>query len=259
MNLKRIATACLVLASVAAAQPRLKVKAPSSYQPGDMVSDSTVLLDRQLRTVRLADLIDAETRVAVLVIFGGGARKPPGDEPLRGGLWCEDSYDDLSIQRALLHHFKDRPVQFIPVAVPPVYHHQFGYSEGVFLEHPDDHPAYRKAAQSFVEATEELRRADLIPYPTIYYDPKFRLAQNRKEWVLDADFGEIFSWQGKLKWHLDPRKYGTPTIWLLDGQGRVLSDPFFGNDYDGDPPQINYGFHTIRERIEQYLEKEAGG
>ncbi len=254
MNLIRIATVSFVVTSVAVAQPRLKVRAPSSYQVGDVVSAGTVLLDREMQTVRLADLLDSRTQVAVLVIFGGGASRPAGAEPLRGGIWCEDSYDDLSIQRALVHQFTDRPVQFIPVAVPPVYHHQFGYPKGVFLEHSDNHPAYLKAARSFIEATEELRRADMIPYQTIYYDPKFRLAQNRKERDLGPEFGQIFDWQGKLKWQLDPRKYGTPTIWLLDGQGRILSEPFFGNEYDGDPPQINYGFHDLRKRIEQFLE-----
>lgn len=256
MKLTSISAAGLVLALVAGAQPRLKVKSPTSYVPGDAIDEATFVLDRQLQDIRLTDLIDAETQVAVLIIFGGGAAEAPGDEPLRGGLWCEDSYDDLALQRALLHHFKERPVQFIPVAVPPVYHRQFGYPEGVFLEHPDDHPACRRAAQDFVEATEKQRVAGVIPYPSIYYDPKFRLAQNRSERELGTSFGKIFEWQGKLKWHQDPRTYGTPTIWLLDNQLRVLSEPFFGNDYDGDPPQINYGFHDVRKRIEEHLEQK---
>lgn len=235
-------------------QPRLIVEEPQGYRVGERISEEAFVLDKEMVPHRIRDLIKPDVRVAVMVIFGGDFKTAPEEEKFRGPLWCEDSFDDLAVQRALVHAFKDRPVQFIAVAVPPVYHaKRFGWTDDVFLSRPDDSPEYREAAQTFIEATEREVRNGLLPFEEVYYDPKFRLAQNRKERELGPEFGPVYEWQGKLKWAEDGRKYGTPTIWLLGRDGEILTEPLFGNDYDADPPEVNYGYQDARELIERLL------
>ena len=103
----------------ATAQPRLSWQKATHYEVGDQIDPAVFVHDRRMGKVRLLDLIDSEARVAVLVLFGGGIKELPPGRKKRGPLWCEDSFDDLPIQRALLGAFKDRPVQFIPIAIPP--------------------------------------------------------------------------------------------------------------------------------------------
>ncbi len=236
-------------------QPRLIVKKSDTYRVGDRLDADLVLFDKDFNEKRLLELIKPGTRVAVLIVFGGGMESHPDEEEFRGPLWCEDSFDDLGVQRALVQAFKNQAVQFIPIAVPPVYHaDSYGWDEDDFLGKPDESEVFQAAARSFIEKTEKEVRNGLLPYQAVFYDPKFRLAQNREERELNADFGRIYPWQGKLKWHQDGRKYGTPTLWFISGEGEVLAAPLFGNDYDGDPPEINYGYHDARKLIEGLLE-----
>src|SRR5690606_9415278 len=157
-------------------QPRLVTSAPAGYQVGERIDPNTTVLERDRSTVRLVDLIRDDTQVAVLIIFGGALlQKPP--EPFRGELWCRDSFDDLGIQRALVHYFKNQPVQFIAVAVPPVYGpDRYGYPDHVFLREPDTSSLYQQALSGFIDATESLRENSLLPFESIYYDPRFHLA-----------------------------------------------------------------------------------
>lgn len=235
--------------------PRLVTTEPASYVPGEKIDPSIWLLDNQLQRVRLIDILKPDTRVALLIFFGGAAADFP-DAEARGPLWCEDSFDDLAVQRAAYHEFLDNPsVQFIPVAVAPVYHaERFGFGDDVFLSRPDHSPEYIQAVRSFVDLTEAARATTLLPFEAIYYDPKHRLAQNRKERELGEGFGEIYPWQGQFKWHGDPRRYGTPTIWFLGPDGKVLHSPLVGNDYDAESPEINYGYRELKQIIEQLLE-----
>ena len=236
------------------AQPRLKSSAPLSYQVGDTVDGSILLHDKSMTAFRLADLIQPETRIVVIILFGGGAQESPQGRPMRGGIWCEDSFDDLGVQRALVRHFADLPVQFLPVAVPPVYSRGYGFEPDSFLGRPDEDETYLAQARRFIEATERLLKSEILPFGKVFYDPKMRLAQNRRERSLGPEFGKRYLWQGKLKWHLDARKYGTPTIWILDGQGKVLREPFIGNEYDSEPPHVSYGFHDLKREIARLLE-----
>lgn len=237
-------------------KPRLVMGGSTSYQTGEMADESIWLLDQQLNRVHLGELIRTETEVAVLILFGGAAAQFPESRSYRGPLWCEDSFDDLSVQRALVNYFKKDPrVQFIPVAIPPVYGaSRFGFAEDVFLSEADNSPEYRQAVERFISHTEAAKTGSLLPFEEIYYDPKNRLAQNRGQRQLDETFGEIYPWQGKFKWHLDPRKYGTPTIWLLGGNLEILQDPFVGNDYDSGPPEIYYNFTDLKQAIEKHLQ-----
>jgi len=235
-------------------QPKLIVSNPSSYVPGERVDPETLVLDAGMKEVRLLSQVKAENRLVVLVMFGGGFEAPP-EEPIRGPLWCQDSFDDLSVQRALVAEFAELPVQFIAIAVPPVFSpERYGFGEDVFLAQGAETSQFAEAFRSFVKATEKEIETSLLPFDTVYYDPKARLTQNKDSADLGPDYGEIYPWQGKLKWYLDPRKYGAPTIWLLSSAGEVLSEPFWGNDYDSDPPEINYGFHELREAVAAALE-----
>lgn len=243
-----------LLGPAVASQPRLLSTAPETYQVGDRIDAETFVLDRERQPRRILDLVRPGTRVLVLVLFGGAHRTPPAGEPFRGPLWCEDSFDDLGVQRALVRHFQDRPVQFLPVAVPPVYNPtRYGYPDDVFLGKPEDSRAYRSAVKTFIARTEEQRRSGLLPFGEIFYDPKFRLAQNRRERTLGPEYGTVYPWQGKLRWQQDPRKYGTPILWILSPDGTVLQEPFFANDYDSSPPQISYGFLEVKAAIEKWL------
>jgi len=258
MKLKGLLVLLLVVSSMTPlfCQPKLVLKAADSYEVGDQISEVTFVLDKDMKQVTLRKLIKPETRVVVLIFFGGGMKSPPDRAEFRGTLWCEDSFDDLSVQRALFHTFKDSAVQFLPVAVPPVYRPKaYGWGERDFLGSPDDSDGYLQAARSFIKATEREVASGLIPFPEVYYDPKFRLAQNRGERELGPEYGTVYDWQGKLKWHQDARRYGAPTIWFLSSDGTVLAEPFFGNDYDSDPPEIYYGFAEGRDLIERLLEE----
>ena len=103
--------------------------------------------------------------------------------------------------------------------------------------------------------TEDLKKSTVIPFETIYYDPKARLLQDMEDKELSPEYGEIREWQGMFKWYEDPRRYGAPTIWLLDSSGKILTEPFWGNDYGSSPPQINYGFAELKEAIVKLLDE----
>ncbi len=220
------------------AQPRLVTENPNSYVPGNRIDSAVTVLDREMNSVRLTDLIKPESKVVVLVLFGGGAVHTTSRSPL----WCADSFDDLAVQRALVHFCKGSPVQFVAVAVPPAYSpDRFGYKD-VFLNGDRSSVEYRQEVQRFIEATESQRKIGLLPYDQVYYDPQLALMRKGSS-----------PWEGNLKWHLDMRKYGVPTIWLLDGKGTVLQAPFWGNEYASDPPHVNYGFADLKAAVEGYL------
>lgn len=232
---------------------------PSSdtYGVGDRIDPEMFVLDSKLKPVPLLELIPPGTRVAAVIVFGGAAQRVPSGEPFRGPLWCLDSFDDLPVQRALVKYFHGKPVEFIPVAVPPVYNPtRYGFGENVFLGFPERAKEYERAVRQFVAQTEKARTEGLLPFNKIYYDPKFRLPQNKGARDLGPEFGKIFEWQGKLRWSEDPRTYGTPIIWLVGPEGKILRVPFFGNDYDSAPPEINYDYHTVKEAVERWLEPQ---
>ncbi|MFB3905380.1 MAG: hypothetical protein ACE15E_18180 [Acidobacteriota bacterium] len=225
-------------------QPRLQLEKPYGYQVGEKIDKAVEVLDANLQPHSLVGLIKPETKVLVLVEFGGFAARIP-ERKFRGPLWCEDSFDDLAVQRALVAAFQHAPVQFIGIAVPPVYNPPaYGYSENVFLGLPETSPEYAANVRRFIDGTKELVKKGLIPFEQVYYDPKYRLAEK----------GEAATWQGKMRWHLDPRKYGLPIIWLIGPQGEILQEPFFSNDYTSDPPQIMYQFQDLKAAIEKYLD-----
>jgi hypothetical protein len=235
---------CLTAAGFSG-QPKLVLSEISSYQPGDRIAPDTTVLDENLVPVQLLGQLEPNTEVFVLVIFGGGAAKIPAG-PFRGPLWCQDSFDDLAIQRALVNSVGEDPVEVIGVAVPPVFApEKYGYPADLFLTASDDSPAYQSALKAFVEKTVRIRESSLIPFSKLYFDPRMAL--------LSKEGGEVSGnpgWLGRFKWHLDPRHYGAPTIWIFDRSGTVLREPFWGNEYGASPSDVRYGFQDLEAAVE---------
>ena len=213
------------------------------YRPGERVEASVSFLDRDQRLVTLADQVSEYGKVLFLAIFGGAHARKPADK--RGQLWCVDSSDDLSLQRTIYFNYVNEGVTFVPVATPPVYSgSSYGYPADVFLVEEEESPAYQSALAEFIVKTEALKEDGTIPFDPIFYDPRFRLLDNPNEHAHVPAYGPVHPWQGRFKWHQDHQRYGTPTIWLLDNQLRVIREPFWGNVYEAVPPQINY---TVRD------------
>ena len=64
-------------------------------------------------------------------------------------------------------------------------------------------------------------------------DPRFRLLDNSNEHEHVPAYGSTYPWQGRFKWSEDEQRYGTPTIWLLDGRLRVIRTPFWETSTKG--------------------------
>jgi len=262
----RIASACLGVALVSLlasdlgggllfAQPRLVVEKPFGYQVGDVIEPDVFVFDKDMQKRPLLSLFDKQAKVVVISLLGGSAKTTPQENVHRGPLWCEDSFDDLSVQRALLSHFRGQPVQFIAIAVPPVLNSSpYGFPAGVFLQKVEEDPEFISNAKEFIEATEKQRTNGLLPFSDVFYDPKFRLGIKADSNHVTSAYGPAFPWQGKLKWHLDLRSYGLPALWLLGPGGTVLREPFFANDYDSNPPQLLYEFKDLKSAVEELLD-----
>ncbi len=252
-SIRGIILAAFLMAVSALSQPRLIVPEPGSYLPGDRIDSATFLYDSEGRRVLLEDLFRPEHKAVVLCLLGGAAEGPPYGSR-RGNLWCEDSFDDLALQRALVSFFEGQDVRFIAVAIPQVLSPGPEGQENIFLAAPGNRDFPEKFSK-FIADTEKERVSSLLPFAEVYYDPRGRLILGSSALGDSAPgYGEIYGWQGKFKWHLDPRTYGLPSIWLLKGDGTVACEPFWGNDYDASPPQISYGYEEIKAAVEKLLE-----
>jgi hypothetical protein len=105
-----------------------------------------------------------------------------------------------------------------------------------------------------VEKTEALKEDGTLPFDPIFYDPRFRLLDNPNEHEHVPAYGPVHPWQGRFKWFEDDQRYGTPTIWLLDKELRVLREPFWGNVYEGVPVQLNYTVRDVIKALDQCLD-----
>ncbi len=224
----------------------------SCYRPGNEVDPSVFFLDPKGRLVTLGDQVDESTKVLYLLIFGGAYAKKKPDE--RGRLWCGDSSDDMAVHRTVYFNYAGEGVTFVPVAAPPVYSTGYGFKEDVFLTEPESSAAYQNSLAEFIEKTEVLKKDGTLPFDSIFYDPRFRLLDNSNEHEHVPAYGSIYPWQGRFKWSEDEQRYGTPTIWLLDGRLRVIRTPFWGNVYEGVPVQINYTVRDVIRALDEALE-----
>lgn len=235
-------------------QPRLIVPESDSYLSGESIDAEVAVWTAEGEKVRLIDLWDSTHQVVVLVLLGGAARNPESDSR-RGGLWCEDSFDDLAVQRALVSWARDKPVSVIAVAIPDVLSPEEDGSGNILLEKEEDSVFFREEFSGFVNRTEKERASSILPFDRIFYDPRGKLILGEDSLgKVSAGYGEIQDWQGKFKWHMDPRTYGLPTVWILTGDGKIAGEPFWGNDYDSSPPLVSYGFRELKDAVESLLD-----
>lgn len=221
---------------------------PMSWLPGETVT--AIVEDGAGTRVALEELLrDQSCKGAVLFLVAGAEG---GDTRKRGGLWCEDSFNDLPLLRHLRLQYEDKGIRFIPVCCPPVYHEEeFGYTEGAFLHRPDDDPVYRDNRQKFVARTQRLVDEDVLPFSRIWFDPRFRMLSNPLRG--EASVGERPDWQGKFKWYGDTQAYGTPTLWILDRERRVFGKPFHMNVYESEGRRIRYTTRDVSSRLDRLV------
>ena len=223
-----------------------------TYQVGEQISPETFVLDSQLIQHSILELCSrSKAKVVVLNFFGGGAM---GHEKRVGGLWCPDSFEDMHIFRYLDFKYSKGDVSILPVACAPVYSsHLYGQEKGVYMNESDNSSKYKEAVDAFVESTEAAVANKYLPVRT-YYDIRLRNLFNRRDDLQPGKgYGPVADWQGRFRASADSQKYGTPTIWLLDENGTVLADPFFGNLYHEQPFEIKYTVIDVDRVIQELL------
>ncbi len=228
-----------------------------SYLPGDGIDPAVAVENAKGEPVRIAELVTPGTRALALFLMAGAEG---GDSRKRGGLWCEDSYNDLPLLRHLILEYEPKGVRFVAVTCPPVYHEEtFGYHAGSFLEKPAEDASYQRDRRHFVERTLKLQEQQVLPFKTLLFDPRFRLLANPERGEASAATGSRPSWQGRFKWYQDTQTYGTPTLWILKPDLTVYGAPFFMNVYESPGRKIRYTARDVSARLERLLRTQAGG
>jgi hypothetical protein len=242
-------TLLLILVQAGFLQPlfaaELDTEFDTEYAKGDVVSADIFVADKDGSQVHLSSLLgESESGINVLFIFGGGDL----GAGLPGHLWCPDSFEDTHILRTLYGKYAGKGVNFIAVGVAPVYHSQIlGQKAGVFLTDAESSADFQQASKAFVASTFAAHNSGILPVEP-YLDTRFRLMFNRSpDLVPQADYGEVFSWQGVFRNPQESQFYGVPGFWILDNKGKVLTVPFRGNIYHphGADVTINYTFRDI--------------
>jgi hypothetical protein len=243
----------LVIASSGFAQQAENSKLPK-LSTGDTIPAEAFVLDKNLQPKTVRDLCSREPKAKVTVLYIYGGRVPKADDRL-GGIWCPDSFEDLHILRYLQLKYQPEDLRIVPVACPPIYSgHNYGFENRVFLDQADDSTKFKEAVKTFIDQTEKLFVESILPMPS-YYDIRHRLLFNRRgDLKPGAGYGVVHEWQGAFRSHGDTQRYGTPTIWLLDANGKVLAEPFWGNYYHSEPFQIRYTIVDLDNAIKQYLQ-----
>ncbi|MBL8768470.1 MAG: hypothetical protein JNL94_13935 [Planctomycetes bacterium] len=190
---------------------------------GESLPAQARVFDAEGAPHRILDGIAPTDRVLVLCVYGGGSANP---QVGKAGLWCEDSYFEMANVRHAMARFAAEPVRFVGIACPPVFHEEkFGYVAGGFSP---EHPGHASQRTRFVDATRAARDAGVLPFAELWFDPTFRLMAKDATRPLAEDG------TGALRAPDEAQTYGTPTIWILDRDGRVLTPPFFGNNWEKD-------------------------
>jgi hypothetical protein len=253
MGPRRIAAlACLALGTLATANAQDDVHL---YERGDVISPNVFVSDSSGSEVSLRSLLQASgSRINVLYIFGGGDLG--NDSP--GHLWCPDSFEDMHILRTLAAKYADGGVNFIPVAVAPVYHsQQLGAPAGVFFNEADDSRAFGKARKAFVESTLAAYDEGYIPVEP-YFDLRDRLNLVRDpRFQPGPEYGPVEDWMGAFRKIVSTGFYGVPSLWLVSSDGEVLADVFRGNVYHGAGADISiqYTFADVDAAVQRLLDR----
>jgi len=250
LRLSFLALVMTALATAGLAQPQTTAPSQPCYHLGEMIAAETFVFNRLGEKKRLLELAGPDTKIIYLLLFGGASASPV---ETHGGIWCNDSFNDLPISNYLYLKYRGRGVTFVAVACPPVYdEEEYGYPADTFLALPESDPTWQQQFERFVQATCALQDNRVIPFDRIYFDPKFRLMFNHKKHAQGVAFSDsILPWMGRLKPASDQQSYSLPTIWLLSREGRVLHEPFVGNRYGTVTQRIVF---TVRE-VEAALEK----
>lgn len=225
---------------------------PPCYRTGESIAADIYVYDGAGRKRRLLDLVTRDTKVIYLLLFGGPTFNP---ERSHGGLWCEDTFNDMPVSNYLHLKYRELGVTFVPVACPPVYHDKiFGHAGNPLLLLQEGSPAWHEALQDFVQAAHTLQGNHVIPFEEIYFDPKFRLLFNFNRLAdLPPLPEEAPAWMGKFKPCDDRQCYSTPTIWLLSHKGEVLHEPFAGNRYAQAEQRLRYTVRDVENVLRQAL------
>lgn len=193
---------------------------------------------------RILDLVGPTDRVLVLCVYGGGSAKPGAG---KAGLWCEDSFFEMANVRHAIARFAERPVRFVGIACPPIFHDEkFGYAAGSFVA---EHPAHAVTVARFVEATRAAQDAGVLPFADLWFDPTLRLMRAVKA---DAPRPLAQDGAGALRAPDEVQTYGTPTLWILDREGKVLAPPFLGNNWEKDR-ELRFTARELEDAIEAAL------
>lgn len=229
------------------------VERSTAYQKGSVIDTGLEVQDLTGQKILLRELITRNGKdLSVIYIFGGGAM---GSEKSAGGIWCPDSFEDLHILRSLVSSYQGE-VNFIPIAIPAAFHtRQFGFVERAFFDYSSESPEYTSAEQAYIDSTQDAFKKKIIPVQP-YYDPRFRLLMSAElQSNLPREYGQVFSWQGAFRAENESQRYGVPHFWLVNKEGRVLTEPFRGNVYHphGTPVNINYTLQDLAGEIDRLI------
>ncbi len=216
---------------------------PRSYLPGQRVDGEVVVEDADGTETSLGSLVErhGDVKAVVLCVIAGAEAT---DTARRGGVWCEDTFSELPNLRHLRMRYEPEGVLFVGVVCPPVHHEKtFGYDEGAFLHRGPGDPVYDANRERFVRATRALDERGVLPFDVIAYDPRFRLLRD------PVGEGEP-AWHGRFKWFGDSQTYGTPTIWVLTADLRVIGPPFFMNVYESAGRKLRYTTEDVARMID---------
>lgn len=247
----------LVTAGWTQDQNRAAPEPPPSYHKGERIAPETFIYDVGGRYKRLLDLVQPDTKVIYLLIFGGPALVP---ESGTGGFWCQDSFNDMPTSTYLYRKYHNQGVCFIPVACPPVYDEEdYGFAGNTFLALLDTTEQWRREYQAFVNAAMEMQIYKTMVFEQIYFDPKFRLSFNYKKLSDGLEVADaILPWMGKFKPASDDQSYSVPVIWLLSPAGEILHEPFVGNRFGSTTQHLNYTVREVEAALQQALAATNG-
>lgn len=256
--MKRYFMALFLMPIIIYAQTSTQLKqqdSQSCYRVGEMIAPETFVYNRIGEKQRLLELVRPETKVIYLLLFGGASASTV---ETYGGIWCNDSFNDMPISNYLYLKYREAGVTFIAVACPPVYsEEEYGFPGGTFLALPETSEDWRHAFENFVQTTYDLQNNRVIPFDKIYFDPKFRLMFNHQKRANGVAFSDsILAWMGKFKPCSDKQSHSLPTIWLLSPNGKVLHEPFVGNRYGASTQRIKFTVREVEAALENILKAE---
>ncbi|NNF42658.1 MAG: hypothetical protein HKN62_06365 [Phycisphaerales bacterium] len=217
---------------------------PSCYLPGDRIDAGVTVETADGVGVSLHELIRSrpDVRAVVLCILAGGEATPG---KARGGIWCEDSFSEIANLRLLHLTYAERGVLFVGVLCPPVFHEaQFGYDEDAFWD--SAHERYQANVERFVDASAGLVDTVGLPFDLVGFNPRFTL--------LGAPEAGDPPWHGRFKWFEDDQTYGTPTTWVLNGDGVVVGPAFYKNVYESPGRKLRYTARDVAEVLDRLVQ-----